>query len=1577
MDEEAYNVLDRLDDRSGRLPSQQQYTRHQPQFKRPAQSMPPRDQYRAPRHEPRFDRVEDDEQYGQDVPFDSFDERLVRQPYEDQQRQAAKGQARLSFPPQSSKFFETGVSSQPQSSYRAHDDVAYDISGQRDFLGQQPRLARYAYNGVQPQESSSDTQLGAPSSPAFLASQRRSGNASFIASQPTGRLHSGEEESSFRSRQVHKEALRIRPQVSFPATAPKSVPRSDVPICQGIPLVLITELPDRLRTIFPYPNFNAVQSKCFDSVYRSDNNFVLASPTGSGKTVILELAVCRAVTTNTTGQYKIVYQAPTKALCSERQRDWQRKFSQVGLNCVELTGDSDATDLRNVQSADVIVTTPEKWDSITRKWKDHEKLMRLIKLFLIDEVHILKESRGATLEVVVSRMKSIATDVRFVALSATVPNFADVATWLGKNAAEPYEPAASEKFGEEFRPVRLQKYVCGYQYTSSNDFAFDKFLDNQLPGVIKRFSEGKSIMVFCFTRKSTVATAEALSSWWKGQHPNERAWNKPSKPAPFGDRELRDCASSGVAFHHAGIDMNDRLAVEKAFLEGEISVICCTSTLAVGVNLPCHLVIIKNTVTFTSDMVVQEYADLEVMQMLGRAGRPQFDNSAVAVVMTRQSKVAKYENMATGQDILESTLHLNLIDHMNAEIGLGTIRDLLSARRWLTSTFLYVRLKQKPAHYKLDGARSGQSIDEQLDNICFRDITLLRDNNLATGQEYLRCTEFGHAMARYCIQFHSMRILMGLQPKASISEILSAIAQASEVESIRFRAGEKPLYKAINKSPYIRFPIPVNLDLPAHKVSLLVQSVLGAADITWDAETSKHKVQYNMEASAIFKHITRLIRCIIDCQICLGDSVSINNALMLERSFAARVWDDSPLQMKQIEGIGVVGVRKLANAGVRSIEELDCTDAHRIEAILGRNPPFGMRTLEKLRGFPKLRVSLHAQPSPIMKTPEGVKLHVKADIGFINEKTLELFNSRAVYVCLLAETSDGRKIHFARTSAKNIGGGQTLVFPAILTAPNLSINCYISCDGIAGTTRSASVTPKIASSMFPVPRPSQSTTPHEPPRPTSNMSRRRTESGLSTGKSTAKTDEFGDDDIDDEELVKAVLHDLDFDHIDNYANPTDNITRKNTAKNATTMNKSGVKLAIHGPYKAEHEPNQLENGRWACNHACKDKLACKHICCKDGMDRPPKKAGAKRVTSNESRSQSAAKAPEEKGKKTQTKLQLAASKRKSSTAIEELDLTQQDRKKKADYAINGPKDCRDLQKLHKSVLKKDPPTYVPSAMHQKPAYCYSQGGNPTLSFLGIDTDSARLGSISSDYGDIQFEDLTRDLQQPGPSHARRTAGRSQNNMVLDNVKGSSIESIALDRQSDTFGDDESIFEDAMVGLVDSEELRAAGEVSDSHARALKDRPDEDYDYVLTDEDFAVTDAATPVNQELSARALGFPTSSTVNVLSMPPEKGRSLFVNGTSSPNHATTTLKPIASLGNSHVLSELRRAKNGLALSRRSSEQKAAPNKLRDSSYAESIIPKAQENVQPPEEKLVPEAYKGLETWLLKEFGDIVELVD
>lgn len=257
-----------------------------------------------------------------------------------------------------------------------------------------------------------------------------------------------------------------------------SMRSKETPVVRGIALVPSTDLPDRFRSIFPFRLFNAIQSKCFDTVFCTNNNFVLAAPTGSGKTVMFELAICRVISEFSSDNFKVVYQAPTKSLCAERQKDWQAKFGPLGVDCVEITGDSDQWQMKRVGGAGIIVTTPEKWDSMTRKWKDHRRLIQLIRLFLIDEVHTLNENRGPTLEAVVSRMKTATENIRFIALSATVPNSDDVASWLGRDSSHQDLPAARETFGEDFRPVKLQRHVAGFT-SNGNDHQFNKYLDSK------------------------------------------------------------------------------------------------------------------------------------------------------------------------------------------------------------------------------------------------------------------------------------------------------------------------------------------------------------------------------------------------------------------------------------------------------------------------------------------------------------------------------------------------------------------------------------------------------------------------------------------------------------------------------------------------------------------------------------------------------------------------------------------------------------------------------------------------------------------------------------------------------------------------------------------------------------------------------------------------------------------------------------------------------------------------------------------------------------------------------------------
>lgn len=250
--------------------------------------------------------------------------------------------------------------------------------------------------------------------------------------------------------------------------------------------------------------------------------------------------------------------------------------------------------------------------------------------------------------------------------------------------------------------------------------------------------------------------------------------------------------------------------------------ICCTSTLAVGVNLPCHLVIIKNTVVW-QEGGCKEYSDLEMMQMLGRAGRPQFDDSAVAVILTRKERVPHYEKLVSGTESIESCLHLNLIDHLNAEIGLGNVTDVETATKWLAGTFLFVRLRRNPTHYKLKEGATQEDEDELLRQICEKDIGLLQECGLVES-ESLCSTQYGDAMARYYIRFETMKILLSLKEKASLSQIVSDNIP-NDCLTLKNVAGHDRSSRRVSRNPFQgRRKVIIQGDQPRPRNSISNQS---------------------------------------------------------------------------------------------------------------------------------------------------------------------------------------------------------------------------------------------------------------------------------------------------------------------------------------------------------------------------------------------------------------------------------------------------------------------------------------------------------------------------------------------------------------------------------------------------------------------------------------------------------------------------------------------------------------------------------------------------------------------------------
>jgi|SRR5579859_8040318 len=237
----------------------------------------------------------------------------------------------------------------------------------------------------------------------------------------------------------------------------------------------------------------------------------------------------------------------------------------------------------------------------------------------------------------------------------------------------------------------------------------------------------------------------------------------------------------GVAFHHAGLDNTDRETIENLFRTGAIQVLCCTSTLAVGVslhsssltvqvNLPAHLVIIKNTQVYLENGLT-DISDTDLLQMVGRAGRLQYDDAGVAVILTRADKCARYENLVRGKVPLESRLHLQLFEHMNAEIGLCNIFDVESAINWLHNTFFHVRCRVNPTYYGL--ASDCRGVEELINDLCSQTLGHLIKCGLVVFEDGMfKATPFGEGAAKYYVRRQTIQEFCDIAERATLKSLV-------------------------------------------------------------------------------------------------------------------------------------------------------------------------------------------------------------------------------------------------------------------------------------------------------------------------------------------------------------------------------------------------------------------------------------------------------------------------------------------------------------------------------------------------------------------------------------------------------------------------------------------------------------------------------------------------------------------------------------------------------------------------------------------------------------------------------------
>ncbi len=359
-------------------------------------------------------------------------------------------------------------------------------------------------------------------------------------------------------------------------------------------------------------------------------NAVLAAPTAAGKTLVAELCMIKKVLEGG----RALYLVPLRAIANEKFQEFS-KWCGLGVKVGVSTSDYDSVGYE-LEKFDILICTNEKADALMRHGSS---LFSKVNVVVADEVHLLNEpSRGATLEVVLTKLKKLAPPPQILALSATIKNADEISGWIN-----------GVLIFSDWRPVPLKEGVFFGGVVEFNDGTFSIVEEHAGNAAVDLAADtvknGGQALIFESTRRGSMAIASASSSVIAHLLTRQERRSLREIVAELiasGEKNkiserLALTIERGVAFHHAGLSAIQRRIVEHGFKENLIKVICATPTLAAGVNLPARRVIIRNY-RRSEGGIRTPIPVFEYKQMAGRAGRPKYDVVGEAILVAKNGK---------------------------------------------------------------------------------------------------------------------------------------------------------------------------------------------------------------------------------------------------------------------------------------------------------------------------------------------------------------------------------------------------------------------------------------------------------------------------------------------------------------------------------------------------------------------------------------------------------------------------------------------------------------------------------------------------------------------------------------------------------------------------------------------------------------------------------------------------------------------------------------------------------------------------------------------------------------------------
>ncbi|KAJ7966000.1 helicase and polymerase-containing protein TEBICHI [Quillaja saponaria] len=394
-------------------------------------------------------------------------------------------------------------------------------------------------------------------------------------------------------------------------------------------------------------------------------NLVYCASTSAGKSFVAEILMLRRVIS--TGKIALLV-LPYVSICAEKAEHLELLLEPLGKHVRSYYGIQGGGTLPKDTS--IAVCTIEKANSLINRLLEEGRLSE-IGIIVIDELHMVGDrSRGYLLELMLTKLRYAAGEgnselssgessgasstkadpaqgLQIVGMSATMPNVAAVADWL-----------QAALYQTEFRPVPLEEYIKVGNSVYNKKLELVRTIskaadlggkdpDHIVELCNEVVQEGHSVLIFCSSRKGCESTARHVSKFLKKFsvrfHENDSefvditsAINSLRKCPAGLDPVLEETLPSGVAFHHAGLTVEEREIVETCYRRGLLHVLTATSTLAAGVNLPARRVI------FRQPRIGRDFIDgTRYKQMAGRAGRTGIDTKGESVLICKPEEIKR------------------------------------------------------------------------------------------------------------------------------------------------------------------------------------------------------------------------------------------------------------------------------------------------------------------------------------------------------------------------------------------------------------------------------------------------------------------------------------------------------------------------------------------------------------------------------------------------------------------------------------------------------------------------------------------------------------------------------------------------------------------------------------------------------------------------------------------------------------------------------------------------------------------------------------------------------------------------